>query len=77
MSTRMPRRKTLFWDVDPKKINPKKNARYIIARIMDFGTDAEVRWMWKTYTRTLLKNVATHSRGLHPQSRALWKNLTK
>ncbi len=39
-------RQSLFWDVDPKTINPKKHARYIIERILDFSHDDEVRWLW-------------------------------
>ena len=33
----IPFRPTLFWDVDPATIDPDKNAKYIIERIMDFG----------------------------------------
>lgn len=66
-------RQSLFWDVDPKTINPKKHARYIIERIMDFGNDAEVRWMWKNYPHKLLAQVAKHSRVLRPETRSLWQ----
>lgn len=69
-------RQTLFWDVDPKTIHPKKHARYIIERIMDFGNDDEVRWMWHFYPKSLLQNVAQHSRVLHPPTRSLWTLLT-
>lgn len=65
-------RQSLFWDVDPKTIDPKRHARYIIERILDFGNDREVRWMWNTYPRRVLRDVVTHSRVLHDKSRALW-----
>ncbi|MFA4845583.1 MAG: hypothetical protein WC654_03425 [Patescibacteria group bacterium] len=70
-------RPALFWDVDPKTIDPKKHARYVIERIFDFGTDKEVRWLWRTYPRALLHGVAKTSRGLHADTRALWRELTK
>lgn len=73
----MPRRPTLFWDVNPKKIDPKKHARYIIERIMDFGTDQEVRWMWQAYPHRVLFDVAKHSRALRDKSRVLWLSLSK
>jgi hypothetical protein len=66
-------RQTLFWDVDPKTINPKKHARYIIERIMDFGNDDEVRWMWRHYPKSLLRDVAMHSRVLHDKTRPFWR----
>ena len=65
-------RQTLFWDVDPKTIDPVKNAVYIIERILDFGHDEEVRWMWQYYDHTLIKQVLAKSRTLFPQTRAFW-----
>ena len=72
----MPRRRSLFWDVDPKTVDPKKHARYIIERILEFGMDKEVRWMWSAYSRALIHDVTEKSRVLHPQTRTLWKALT-
>lgn len=74
--TKMPSRQTLFWDVDPKTIKPKKHARYIIERILDFGNDDEVRWMCHYYPRELIKDVVQKSRCLHAQTRSLWTLLT-
>ena len=69
-------RQSLFWDVDPKTIDPKKHAYYIVERILDFGTDDEVRWMARTYTRSLIRRVAETSRVIHGSTRSLWKLLT-
>lgn len=69
-------RRSLFWDVDPKTIHPEKHARYIIERILDFGTDDEVRWMWGAYDRALIREVVKSSRVLHKQTRPLWDLLT-
>lgn len=65
-------RQTLFWDVDPKTIDSKKHAVYIIERILDFGNDDEVRWMWETYPHRLIKKVVATSRVLHGKTKALW-----
>jgi len=73
----MPRRRTLFWDVNPQKIDPTKSARYVIARIMDFGTDREARWMWRAYPRATLREVAELSRVIRPRTRVLWQALTQ
>jgi len=72
----MPRRPSLFWDVDPKTVDPKKHARYIIERILEFGTDKEVRWLWLAYSQQLIRDVAQRSRVIHPQTRVLWEALT-
>jgi hypothetical protein len=73
----IPFRQSLFWDVDPKTIDVRKHAVYIIERIMDFGNDREVRWMWHRYSQSLLRKVAKSSRVLQPQSRVFWQLLTK
>ncbi len=66
-------RQSLFWDTDPKKLDPKKHARYIIERILDFGNDDEVRWMSRYYDRQTIKNTVKNSRVLHAKSRNLWQ----
>ena len=70
-------RQSLFWDVDPKTIDPKKHARYIIERVLDFGTDEEVRWLWNMYARRLIREVAEKSRVLHAPTKVLWEALTR
>ena len=70
-------RQSLFWDVDPKKIDAKKNAPYVIERILDFGNDREVRWLWKFYDKETLKSVVDNPRRLRPRTRSLWTLLLK
>lgn len=72
-------RQELFWDVDPKTIDPDKHARYIIERILDYGTDREIEWMWNYYgkRKRLMLDIVQRSRVLHSQSRSLWKLLLK
>lgn len=69
-------RQSLFWDVDPKTIDLKRHARYVIERVLDFGNDDEVRWLWSQYGPKSIREVAESSRDIHPQSRALWTLLT-
>ena len=69
-------RQSLFWNTDPKKINIKRHARYIIERIMDFGNDNEVRWMRQNYPKLLLSQVSKTSKALHQSSKTLWVLLT-
>lgn len=65
-------RQSLFWDTDPTTIDPDRHATYIIERIMDFGFDEEVRWMFRRYTNTQIKQVFETSRVLQPSTRSLW-----
>jgi hypothetical protein len=68
-------RQSLFWDTNPDKIDPQKNAKYIIEKVMDFGRDEEVRWLWNFYDKSLLREVVNKSRSLRAETRNLWNHL--
>lgn len=70
-------RQTLFWDADLKKIDVKKNAQYVIERILDFGNDKEVKWLWNFYDKSLLKQVVANSKSLKPETKNLWTLMLK
>ena len=70
-------RQTLFWDANPRKIDVKKNAKYIIERVADFGNDKEARWVLDFYGKNLLRRVVAGSRSLRPRTKALWTLLLK
>jgi hypothetical protein len=44
-------RQTLFWDTDPQKIDLNKNKRYVIERVINYGTLAEWKWLSSVYTK--------------------------
>ncbi len=71
----IPSRRSLFWDVNPATLDTKQHANYIIERILDYGTDEEVRWMYTTYPREAILDVIDRSRVLRPETRPLWKQL--
>jgi len=70
-------RQTLFWDVNPKNIDTKKNAQYIVERVADFGNDKEVRWVLDFYNKKLLKKIIAKSRCLRPETKLLWMLILK
>lgn len=73
---KMPLRRSLFWDVDPRTIDPEKNARYVIERILDFGEPREVDWLFKRYPQTEIKRVMNLPRSqVSPKSKSLWSLL--
>ena len=48
-------RPALFWDTNPKNIDAKKHARYIIERVLELGRDNEVRWVFEQYPKHTIK----------------------
>jgi hypothetical protein len=65
-------RQSLFWDTNPHTIDTKKNAQYVIERVLDFGNDEEVKWLYHFYDKSLLKSVVAKSRSLMPRTKNLW-----
>lgn len=72
MQNVMKLRQALFWDTNPDKIDTEKNAQYVIERVLDFGNDGEVKWLYHFYDTSLIKDVVTKSRSLMPKTKNLW-----
>ena len=72
--------KKYFWEVDAKKLNPKKHQEYVIARILEYGDALAVGWMIKTFDKKLIKKVLVGLRGFSAPSANFWRiyfNLNK
>lgn len=65
-------RPELFWDVDPKTIDPQKHAIYIIERILELGDIPEVKWISHYYPVSLIRNTLNTSRVISHKSKSLW-----
>ena len=67
-------RQSLFWDVDQSTIDPEKHARYIIERVLDFGNDNEVRWIFSRYSQGAVKQMLGQELlTLTKKSRVFWE----
>lgn len=70
-------RDSLFWDTNPANIDTEKNAQYIIERILDFGNDKEVSWLYHFYDKSFIKKIVIKSRSLRSETKNLWMLLLK
>ncbi|MFH1162085.1 MAG: hypothetical protein V1696_02325 [Candidatus Jorgensenbacteria bacterium] len=70
-------RQALFWDTNPRNIDTRKNAQYIVERVLDFGNDKEVKWLYHFYDKSLIKKFVVKSRSLRPETKNLWMLLLK
>lgn len=63
---------SLFWDTSLDKIHMKRNARYIIERLLEFGDMYALEWLQRVYpTRTII-DVIFLSRNITEKSRNFW-----
>lgn len=62
----------LFWDADPRNIDLKKNARYVIERVLETGDLDALGWVQMLYPTRRIIEVLEISRKITPKSRNFW-----
>lgn len=66
-------KQSLFWDVDLNSLDTKDHATYIIERVLDFGDDEDIRWLFSVYPKAIIKETLGNPRSaIHAKSKALW-----
>jgi hypothetical protein len=67
-------KRALFWDVDRESIDPERNKRFIIERILARGDVDDVRWAQGLYGRSTLKEILLKAKTLDRKSLSFWCN---
>lgn len=63
-------KKSLFWD--SPKLDPQKNKRFILERILNFGDVDDFRWAIKSYGKNEIKENVLSSKTLDKKSLSFW-----
>ncbi len=61
---------TLFWDAEA--IDAERHADYVIARVLDFGDEKDVKRLREIYSDNELIKVVRTRRGLLPITKRFW-----
>jgi len=64
--------KKYFWDVEFKNIDLNNRKVYVLKRILEYGDEKAVAWMWKNFTESEIKHILYHYRGLSFKSANFW-----
>ena len=57
-TTKIPKNLQGFlWSVDINQIDPDKSKSYIINQILGLGILDELKWLFKTYPKTIIKRI--------------------
>ena len=67
-----PMLKKYFWDVEFEKINLEKRRIYILRRILEYGDESAISWMWRNFTKAEIKNILYNYRDLSLKSANFW-----
>lgn len=65
----------LFWESTLGRIDAERDADYVLARVLEFGTMREVRWAVRHYGRAKLLEFfrRTHQPEVSARTRAFWR----
>jgi len=64
--------KRYFWDVDFVKIDLEKRRVYVLKRILEYGDEEAVAWMWKNFKTEEIKDALCNFRGYSQKSANFW-----
>ena len=64
--------KKYFWDVEFEKIDLNNRRVYVLKRILEYGDNKAIGWMWKNFKRSEIENALCNFRGYSQKSANFW-----
>jgi hypothetical protein len=61
-----------FWDVNFDELSLEKYAFFIAERVLSFGDQTTIKWLFQNISRDLIKKVIKESRFVDPKTRIFW-----
>ncbi|MEW6684751.1 MAG: hypothetical protein AB1393_00910 [Candidatus Edwardsbacteria bacterium] len=61
-----------FWDTSIKNIDLRKHQIYVIERLLEYGNEKAVRWMFKHFRRRTIMETLKKSRVLSQRTANFW-----
>ena len=60
--------RTLFWDIDPATLDIERHKKYVVARVLEYGTLEDWRLLLRRFTLESIIAVAQTLRTLDPKA---------
>lgn len=67
--------KKYFWDVDFGALDLAKNRVFVLKRMLEYGDEKAVAWMWIHFKKDEVKNALCRFRGYSKKSANYWATL--
>ena len=64
--------KQFFWDTNFNNLDYKKHPIYIIERLLEFGDEKAVRWVWQTFSKKQIRETVCTSRVISKKTASFW-----
>lgn len=63
-----------FWDTKAEKVNPQQSWQVVIEKILEYGDQKSINWLFSYYSKPKIKQVIKKTRNLSPKSANFWAN---
>lgn len=67
--------KKYFWDTDFSKLTLSKHSYFIADRLLEYGNEEGIRWLFKNIEHSIIKDTLIKSRGLSNKSLLFWSSI--
>jgi hypothetical protein len=64
--------KKYFWDVDFQKLDKSLYQDFIIERILEYGDEKAIRWLFKYFKKSKIEKTLTKKERISPLSANYW-----
>jgi hypothetical protein len=62
----------LFWDTDFDQLRVPGHEPYIIERVLEYGSDPAITWLWRAFGPSAIVEVVQRSRRISRRTANLW-----
>jgi hypothetical protein len=62
----------LFWEIDFCQLRVQGHERYVIERVLEYGDDEAIRWLYHTFGPHAIAEVVRRSRKISRNTATLW-----
>ncbi|MDP3772578.1 MAG: hypothetical protein Q8Q94_04395 [bacterium] len=62
----------LLWDIAEDDLDETRHSTTIIERVLEYGNEVQVAWLFKRYSRSAIITVVKKSRRLSKKSKNYW-----
>jgi hypothetical protein len=66
--------KVYFWDISFEELDPQKHRSFIICRLLNEGDQNSLAWLFKTYSKEVIKDTVKANRSLSLKTARCWQN---
>ncbi len=64
--------KKYFWEIKFQDLDIYKSRIYVLRRILEYGDEEAVAWLWRNFKKSEIKNVLMNYRGFSQKSANYW-----